>query len=611
MRAAAPALVIAAAFLLLAAWSWRKWPDILIDVGKEVYVPWRLSQGDVLYRDLEFSMGPLSPSFNALLFRAFGPSFSVLFSANLAILSGIVFLIYRLFARLGSRFTATVVCLVFLFVFAFSQYANVGNYNYVSPYRHEMTHGMALCLLVIELLVQYAEKARSWRLVAAGLCLGLIALTKVELFVPAAGASALAGVLLWLKHSPPALCLVRQIASFVLPMVFPAALSTFVLSRQMSLGAAAAGTFANWIYTARPELTTGNVFYQQLMGLDLPLFHLTRMMMSILWTAAAIVAVVIFDRLVPVPVRWRRTTLSAVGIATFYAVWFPIPTMAVLSVALPLPLLCVVSAIASCRAAFVERGSDERFRPALLLSLWSIAAVLLLLKMGLRPQLEHYGFVLSMPAAMLAVYCAVCRLPRFLQASSGRGDLCRALMLGLTAACALKYFQIANTFYRQKVVPFGSGGDLIYHDPTFGGRHTAVPEVLRLLRKRMPPGATLMAMPEGAIFNYLLRARSTTRHYLLSPWEIAAAGGEDRVLLDLASHPPDFVVVLQMSMEEHGYDYFGEPKYGAQIMRWVNANYETIDVIRGMSRGGAVELQSLVFKRRDSLPPGRAKALPN
>jgi hypothetical protein len=119
----------------------------------------------------------------------------------------------------------------------------------------------------------------------------------------------------------------------------------------------------------------------------------------------------------------------------------------------------------------------------------------------------------------------------------------------------------------------------------------------------MPPGATLAAMPEGAILNYLLRAPSTTRHSLLSPWEMAAAGGEERVLVELASHPPDFLVVLQMPMQEHGHGYFGDPEYGAQIMGWANANYDSEDVVRGPNRAGELELQALLFRRRAGRPP--------
>ena len=55
----------AAAFALFAVLSWRTWPDILVDFGQELYVPWRLTQGEALYRDIAWVGGPLSQYGNA------------------------------------------------------------------------------------------------------------------------------------------------------------------------------------------------------------------------------------------------------------------------------------------------------------------------------------------------------------------------------------------------------------------------------------------------------------------------------------------------------------------------------------------------------------------
>ena len=70
-------------FLTLASWSWGRWPDILVDFGRELYVPWRLSSGAQLYRDLAYFNGPLSPYLNALWFDLFGVGLRTLVWANL------------------------------------------------------------------------------------------------------------------------------------------------------------------------------------------------------------------------------------------------------------------------------------------------------------------------------------------------------------------------------------------------------------------------------------------------------------------------------------------------------------------------------------------------
>src|SRR5262245_20687589 len=94
-RAAAPA-ALALLGALLAAWSWRKWTDVHIDFGNELYVAWRLAEGDVLYRDLAQRNGPLSFYWNAALFRVFGVSLTTLIVANLALLALLCAGIHRL-----------------------------------------------------------------------------------------------------------------------------------------------------------------------------------------------------------------------------------------------------------------------------------------------------------------------------------------------------------------------------------------------------------------------------------------------------------------------------------------------------------------------------------
>src|SRR5262245_9777594 len=61
----------------LCAWlTWRKWPDLLVDFGEQLYLPWRISAGDVLYRDVMYlTGGPVSQYYHAALFKLFGVSF--------------------------------------------------------------------------------------------------------------------------------------------------------------------------------------------------------------------------------------------------------------------------------------------------------------------------------------------------------------------------------------------------------------------------------------------------------------------------------------------------------------------------------------------------------
>ena len=104
---AGPAVLLAAGAAML-AWTWGAWPDPLIDFGRELYVAWRLAEGDALYTDVAWFNGPLSAHWNALIFRAFGPGLSVLAWSNVLVLAATVGMLYVLLAQLSDRVTATV-----------------------------------------------------------------------------------------------------------------------------------------------------------------------------------------------------------------------------------------------------------------------------------------------------------------------------------------------------------------------------------------------------------------------------------------------------------------------------------------------------------------------
>src|ERR1700761_922101 len=85
--------IIGAFFALAAALTWRRWPDPLIDFGMQLYLPWKISTGSVLYHDVHYlTGGPLSQYYHALLFKLFGVSLRTLIFSNLLILGGLLVL---------------------------------------------------------------------------------------------------------------------------------------------------------------------------------------------------------------------------------------------------------------------------------------------------------------------------------------------------------------------------------------------------------------------------------------------------------------------------------------------------------------------------------------
>ncbi len=61
MKRSLPVLFPYAVFAVLAVASWNRWIEPYVDSGRELMVPWRVSRGEALYRDVRFYYGPLAP----------------------------------------------------------------------------------------------------------------------------------------------------------------------------------------------------------------------------------------------------------------------------------------------------------------------------------------------------------------------------------------------------------------------------------------------------------------------------------------------------------------------------------------------------------------------
>jgi len=595
-----------AVLCILAIWlanrSWRRWSDILVDFGNELYVPWRLAEGDALYRDLFFVMGPASQYANALLFRLCGVSLTTLIVANFAIVGVLVLFLYRLFVRAGDRLSATVVCAFFLIVFGFAQYSGTGNYNYICPYRHEMTHGLCLCVMQIFCLVKFAEHQSRWSLFFAGLCSGLLASMKIELFVASTGVCAVAAAILTARERPSTRELLEAISVFSIAFAIPISVCLGILSLELRPLDAAQAMFHSWTLAARPDLSLDYPLFALLMGIDDPMSGVLRVVLSFLALLVLYAVAVGLDGMSRRLRRHRWLMEVILGSCVFSTAYFLVPIELWLRIGFPLPLFVAVAGASFVRLTLQREQPDAEVSRNLFLCLWSVLSGLLLLKMVLNVQLGHYGFVLAMPTTLLLVYCATYYVPDLLKQRRGTGDAFRAMALGVVLACAGVLAQRSGTIYQRKTEPIGAAGDLTYHDPTSNYRSALMPFVLDDLQEMMPEDSTLMALPYGVQLNYLLRRRNPTPYFLLTPWEMSAAGGEGRVLESMQQTPPDFIVLVDAEIVGHGFTRFGQPGYGSEILEWIDDAYHPVRVHVGTDRPSRAPFRAIIYKRGN--PPG-------
>ncbi len=591
-----PAVVFgvhAALFCVLVWWSWLKWPDPLIDFGRELYVPWQITRGKVLFHDIESLFGPLSPYVNALWFRLFGVSLLTLVVVNLAVLAGVAAGVHRLVCLSTDRLTATVASLVTLALFGFLQLTSVGNYNFVTPYSHEATHGIALSIVV--LLASHAAVAR--RRVApgaiAGFAFGLVLLTKPEISVAAAAAVIATGLAAATLGSRDRRLLRTLVPLFAGTAAAPPLLF-FAYFRQHMDAPAALGAIARGWTAAFDTSVATSPFYVTGMGLDRPVFHAVWMVLmfgAFVTYVAAIAAVCAGGK------SSRGGRLTKAGRVALVAL---APAAMLIGFPRALPLVALASAVIA-GVAFVHSRQERRAAMRFLaLLMWCTFALVLLAKLGLNARFHHYGFYLALPAAtvVVVILCWLVPLGLGIYGSADAGVRFRRLATAALAAALVPYLAISNAVFRTKTVSIDSGSDRFLASQTGDyGRGIAVRDALRALESRRTPGDRLAVLPEGVMLNYLARLDSPLRVVNLMPPELRLFG-EDEILRALRAEPPRFVLLVHKDMSEYGYPLFGtDVRYGRRTYDWIISRYRTVDTFGGSASDPSVFSMEL-FERR-------------
>ena len=534
-------LFLAAVGLLV--WSWGTWADVLVDFGRELYVPWQITDGRVLYRDLAHLHGPLSQYLNAGLFALFGSSLTTLVVANFLWLFGLVLLLLWLGRRAGSLFAGVVLALLFLTVFAFSQYVGTANYNFVCPYTHELTHGLILAVAALALLVRRPEDGGALRLGAVGLLAGLVFLTKPEVFL-ALGLALVVTLPLALSLAPRRTRLVG-LGVFAGGALLPPLVAGGLLAAALGVGEAFGQLFFGYAQLGDPTLSA-LPFYQQMSGLADPVGNLGLALRGAGLSAGLLVWAGALAYVVGRRAAGQRGLAWLVVLAhalAFLLLRREIP-WALVARGLPLVVgaLLVLGLVVGWR-----RPTAEGRRAWLPLLALAALALGLLAKILLNARIFHYGFALALPATLAFVWAALQHLPAWIARRGGSLVVARGVVLAAVTAFAFFHLEVANAVFSVKTSTVSNGAWELRSDE----RGPFVQAAYEQLQARMAAGDTLAVLPEGVMLNVLLRAPNPTPYVNLMPHEIAMFGPE-KVRESFVEAAPRFLALVHKDTAEYG-----------------------------------------------------------
>jgi hypothetical protein len=200
----------------------------------------------------------------------------------------------------------------------------------------------------------------------------------------------------------------------------------------------------------------------------------------------------------------------------------------------------------------------------------AVLAAALLAKIVLAARVFHYGFALAAPGTVLVVAALLGRVPSAIARRGGDAGVFRAGVLILLVLGLAVHLRIAGHWIAQKQVLVGTGADAFLADE----RGAIVNQSLADIATRIAPAETLSVFPEGVMLNYLARRTTPLRHLNFMPVELLMFG-EDAMVGELASHPPDFIALVHKDSVEYGARFFGDD-YGRRLATWIVQRYRAV-----------------------------------
>jgi hypothetical protein len=559
-------LGLAACLLFLLARTWLKWGDLVIDTGRELCVPLELLKGRVLYRDVFYLYGPLSPYLNAGAMAVFGRNVGALVLSGVVSTAAIAWLLFRICRFFLGPWPSFLCGATYLAVLSFAHYEPPGIFTHVLPYSFPSVHGTALSLGAVYGAMLWVRDGSMRSLAAAAGCSFLALLARPEMGLMALVAMAV-GMVGQTRAKDAALAAGKRpgVLGWTLG---PALAAGSVYAGFWWLGRAAvadSGLFGIWAANFDPGRTmTGWVFGSVGLAANLKLMGGSFLLHLLVLGTLALGSVKAADSLA----AGREAAAIAAGVVTLALTALFATRGALFDVQYRIvPFVCAGLAA----AAWGRLRREEGGRSDVLVLTLAAFALLFCGRMLLNVRPGHYGSHLLVPGLAFYFVALFGAVPALLPESSRRFF---GWGLGVFAAASLaSYFHVSDFYYRLRVLRIDSprGSMKVFNDDR--GRWNR--EFIEHLRRYAAPGDTLAVFPEGLGINFFSGLPNPLYHSSYLPVDLARPGVEEAVVEGLGKRRVVWAAVVQRPSGEYGAKFFGGD-YGLLIRDRLLEDYEPV-----------------------------------
>lgn len=551
-----PWLVAVLACFALFAWaSWAKLDSPIIDVGREVEIPARLVDGQLLYRDIATYYGPLAYYVNALALLLFGHHLEVFYAVSLLLALLATLLFYRLSKQLTNARWAALGTTCFLLYCAFGSTL----FNFIFPYSYGAPYAIVLCLFAFTFLERYAVRGQTRWLVAAAIACGLAGITKQEY-----GVAALGGILVGANIYAPQ-SLQTRIKRSILTLVTAgicAILPLALLAQQVSWKKIYLSLFPvsqvsvlnrSVLFQISPDKTFRSWFWSFVFFVAVSL---------VIWGSLAIARWLSKSKWLDTP-RWVRSLFEILaGVAFSLLLLYLLRKLSFLNRNLDWdnlkPLVNLSWSLPVLVGWFaITRPRSPQDKNASLL--WTLLVFSLLLNARWGFYINFYG--LYAVTVVMLFFVLLYKMTRRID----KAAWCY-LLVCLLIGSSMKLAAVVRPHYYEVRSSYGT----FY--TTDNSIATAFNQTVDFINTSK--ASSVLVLPEGNLLNFLSATHSPSLELTFLPPVLPTAKDEQEFLTRMQANPPELIVYVPRSFQEWGYQTYGE--FNPIVDRWITQQHRLV-----------------------------------
>jgi len=557
-----PHLIILAAFFLLLSQTWLKWGSLIVDTGRELWLPGELLKGKVLYRDIVSYYGFLPAYLIAGLYEVFGIGINTLVYAGIAVTLITSFTVYRISRFFLDQGFSTLLVINFLFVFAFAGYCIYGIFNWILPYSFATTLFMMFTALSLYYFLKFIfwgneQNLAIWTvfLTAAFLCRLESALTVWPAFfvtslMPAIPRQNIRRFkMLTYTTSPLA-------ASALLYGLFFAITHTFHAFWQM--------------FTGSIHFHINTPFYRELMGTDNIPLSLSRISLSFLITIAVFIGLAIICRVTNSLYKDESPVKTIIPILAAFIFFILIKQFSLYGI----QYNCLILVLFCGTIAYLFQALNRTAAPRSigLLILFTIS-FLIASRILLNTTPFEYGFfLLATPLICYYIFFADLfknMLERHLKIPA---EPLSAAIACFMILMIIPYWEFSRVNYNDysRFVATAKGNRYCLHN----AQTEVVCKTTDYIKNNTPQNSTVAVFPEGVGINFFTSRALPLKYHGFLPPDIRLFG-EDKILSEIKAAKIDYIVIIARYTGDMGAGPFGIA-YAQKIKKWIDDNYAPV-----------------------------------